>query len=119
MPSCSAHAVDLAAAAAVMTASQFRGHLRALVRRLQADDGMGRFERQRRATRLRMWTDPATGMGRLSGEFDPLTFATIERRVNDTMATLFAEAVPDVVSVGSVRQTGSSARVGVGGAGQR
>ena len=60
----------------------------------QADDGMGAYEQQQRATRLRLWTDAATGMGRLSGEFDPLTFAKLERRINDTLETLFADAVP-------------------------
>jgi hypothetical protein len=78
-----------------MTPHAFRRHMQALVRKIQADGGMGKLEQQQRATGLRMWVNPATGMGHISGEFDPVTFATLERRINDTLATRFAEQVPD------------------------
>ena len=112
------HALELAAAAAKMTESQFRKHVNALVRRIQADDGESVYERQLRATRLRWWTNHATGMGHLAGEFDPVTFAMLQRRIHDTVGTLFNETNPGHVSDGSVQETGPPPRVGAGGTGQ-
>src|SRR6185436_12355714 len=65
-----AHVGELTVAAKTMTPSAFRQHVQALVRRIQGDDGMSRFERQQRETRLRLWIDNS-GMGRVVGEFDP------------------------------------------------
>ena len=44
------------------TPDDFRMAVAAEVRRIQADDGMARLERQRRATRLRTWVDHRDGM---------------------------------------------------------
>ena len=82
-------------AAAVSTPEEFCRRLRVEARRLQTDDGMTRYERQRRAARLRSWTDRETGMWCLSGRFDPLTAATLSQALDSQLARLFAEAAPD------------------------
>jgi Domain of unknown function (DUF222) len=58
--------------------------------RLEADDGVARLERQRRATRLRTWTDKRDGMFRISGAFDPLTGQVLHGRFQAAMAAMFA-----------------------------
>jgi Domain of unknown function (DUF222) len=71
---------------------------RALARRarqLVDDDGIARFERQRRATTLRHWTDPASGMVCLHGEFDPETGARFIAALHSATERLFHDAVPD------------------------
>jgi Domain of unknown function (DUF222) len=62
---------------------------------LEGDDGAARLDRQRRATRLRSWTDRHSGMFRVSGSFDPLTGVAIQGRVNAAMAAMFAHGYPD------------------------
>ena len=80
--------------AAASTAEEFARRLRHEARRLQADDGMARFERQCRDTRLRTWTDRDTGMWCLSGRFDPRTGAGLSRALHDELGRRFADAVP-------------------------
>ena len=77
-----------------MTPDRFAVHVRRLVERIEADGGMARLERQRRATKLSAWVDQS-GMGRLAGQFDPVTFARLHRRLADTLDTMFADATPD------------------------
>ncbi|MEP7046703.1 MAG: HNH endonuclease [Ilumatobacteraceae bacterium] len=84
--------VDVASAS---TPEEFARRLRLEARRLETDDGMTRYERQRRAARLRSWTDHETGMWCLSGRFDPLTGATVSQALDGQLSRLFAEAVPD------------------------
>ena len=84
--------VDVAAAS---TPEEFSRRLRLEARLLETDDGMTRYERQRRAARLRSWTDRETGMWCLSARFDPLTGATLSQALDGQLARLFAEAVPD------------------------
>jgi hypothetical protein len=62
---------------------------------LQAADAISRFERQRRATTLRTWTDRDTGMVCLHGEFDPEHGASLLGRVRTTVESLFHDTVPD------------------------
>ncbi len=83
--------VDVASAA---TVDEFRRGLALEVRAIQADDGMARLERQRRATRLRTWTDN-DGMWRFAGQFDPVTGVKLAARLDGVVEALFAEAVPD------------------------
>jgi len=80
-------------AARRLTPGELQRRLRDEVRGILADDGLDRYRQQQRATRLRTWVDQA-GMGRIAGEFDPLTFATFETRLRQTMDTLFAEHTP-------------------------
>ena len=63
-------------------------------RALENDDGVTRFEQQRRDTTLRTWTDSRNGMFRISGSFDPLSGALLNGRLNAAVAALFAERTP-------------------------
>ena len=53
-----------------------------IVAQAREDDGLAKLERQRRATRVRCWTD-ADGMWCLSGRFDPVTGLEFEGRSFD------------------------------------
>ncbi|MEO8264610.1 MAG: DUF222 domain-containing protein [Ilumatobacteraceae bacterium] len=90
-----ARADTLADVAAAATPEEFAARLRLEARRLETNDGMDRYERQRRATRLRSWTDRETGMWCISGRFDPLTGATLSQALDGQLARIFAEGVPD------------------------
>jgi hypothetical protein len=59
------------------------------------ETGAEKIANQRRATRLRTWSDPATGMFRLSGAFDPVAGALLNGRLQAAMAALFTDCVPD------------------------
>jgi Domain of unknown function (DUF222) len=65
-------------------------------KRLEADDGVARLERQRRATRLKTWTDKHDGMFRISGSFDPYSGLAIQGRLNAAMAAMFANGIPEM-----------------------
>jgi hypothetical protein len=65
-------------------------------KRLEADDGVARLERQRGATRLRTWTDKHNGMFRISGQFDPFSGLAIHGRLQAAMAAMFAGGLPDM-----------------------
>jgi hypothetical protein len=82
---------DIAAAA---TVDEFRRRVELEATRLQADDGMDRLERQRRATRVSSWVD-AEGMWNLRGRFDPLTGARLAAKLEAAREALFAEQTPD------------------------
>ena len=82
------------AATSGSTPEEFAASLHAAAERIAADGGMSRFERQRRATRLRTWTDRASGMCRLSGTFDPESGARIHGRLEAAMAAMFATKTP-------------------------
>jgi len=79
-----AHAPELAEAATSMNLRDFRGLVERTVAAVRTDDGIPTFERQRRSTYLRAWTDD-DGMTNLRGRFDPVSGAAItsvlERRV--------------------------------------
>ncbi len=82
------------AAASGSTPEEFASSLNATAEQIAADGGMSRLERQRRATRLRTWTDRATGMWRLAGSFDPESGAHIHGRLEAAMAAMFATRTP-------------------------
>jgi hypothetical protein len=84
----------LADLAARTTPDEFEQAVRAEVRRLQADAGVARLARQRRATRLRHWID-GDGMWCLAGRFDPETGLKLHGRLKATVERLFAETVPE------------------------
>jgi hypothetical protein len=65
-------------------------------KRLEADDGVARLERQRGATRLRTWTDKHNGMFRISGQFVPFSGLAIHGRLQAPMAAMFAGKLPDL-----------------------
>ena len=85
---------SLTAVAAAATIDEFTRRLELEAKRLRADDGEDRFERQRRAARARSWTD-VDGMWNLSAKLDPLTGMKIAARLDTTVEALFAETVPD------------------------
>ena len=85
----------LAYTASHSTVAEFYKVLTERVRSIEADGGMKRFERQRRNTRLRLWIDKATGMGRLTGEFDPMSTAIIDAKLRARTNALFAQTAPD------------------------
>ena len=64
-------------------------------RQLSADDGVARFERQRRATTLRHWTDLSSGMVCLHGEFDPESGAMLISGLAAAADRLFRTTAPD------------------------
>lgn len=74
---------------------EFRTTMHSEVRRLQAENGTSRLERQRRDTRLRTWIDRETGMWHVAGRFDPETGLRLHGRLGAMVASLFAESVPD------------------------
>ena len=83
-----------AAATSGSTPEEFTASLTAAAERLAADGGIGRLERQRRGTRLRTWTDRATGMFRLAGSFDPESGARLHGRLEAAIAAMFATRTP-------------------------
>jgi hypothetical protein len=76
------------------TPEEFRSALAGEVRRIQADDGMTRLERQRRASRVRTWVDHRDGMWCLSGRFDPETGLRLHGRLVAALEAHFADQVP-------------------------
>jgi Domain of unknown function (DUF222) len=57
--------------------------------------GVARLERQRRAIRLKSWTDKHSGMFRISGWFDPLSGLAVQGRLLAAMAAMFANGIPE------------------------
>ncbi len=82
------------AATSGSTPEEFAVSLNAAAEQIAADGGISRLERQRRATRLRTWTDRASGMWRLSGSFDPESGARLHGRLEAAMAAMFAAKTP-------------------------
>jgi hypothetical protein len=83
--------VDVACAG---TVDEFAKRVKLEARRIEASDGIDRYERQRRNTRLSTWTDD-DGMWNLRGRFDPLTGTRIAARLDQTVETLFSETTPE------------------------
>ncbi len=77
---------DLVAHGAKVSPEEFGREVRRLGDMLSGDDGVARFEQQRRATRLRRGVDRVTGMHWLRGEFDPETgsglFTALQRQLD-------------------------------------
>jgi hypothetical protein len=89
------HGERLAEIAARATPEEFARAVKQAVNQVSADDGLSRLERQKRATRLRTWTDRDTGMVHLHGQFDPESGLTLLGRLHNTVETLFHDQVPD------------------------
>ena len=90
------HHDELAVAATRLSPAEFARHCQrvALVNEPE-DDGIERFRRQQRATRLKRWVDERTGMYRLYGEFDPETGEKIWAAVDRQVEAMFHDAHPD------------------------
>jgi hypothetical protein len=89
-----APALVKAAATSGSTPDEFAASLNEAAERIAADGGMARFEQQRRAARLRTWTNKATGMWHLSGAFDPESGVVLHGRIEAAMAAMFATKTP-------------------------
>jgi hypothetical protein len=76
------------------TPDELGRRLRQRINHLRTDDGVARFERQRRATRLRHWIDRDTGMVCVHGEFDPETGLSLVGRLRSMVERLFHDAAP-------------------------
>ena len=84
----------LADVAAASTVEAFARRVALEAKRIQADDGLDRLERQRRKVRVSTWVD-AEGMWNLRGQFDPVTGVRLASKLSATVEALFAEAVPE------------------------
>lgn len=85
----------LARIAAHTDPAEFASRVKTTVEQLRTDEGIERFERQRRATRLRSWVDRTDGTWRFSGVFDPLTGQQLVARIQAMREQLFRDARPD------------------------
>src|SRR3954447_8176035 len=84
----------IAEMAANGTQRQYRETVERIVGQARDDDGLERLARQRRAARLRWWTD-AHGMWNLSGKFDPVRGIELEGRLRNVVESLFHDKIPD------------------------
>ena len=86
---------NLGDVASVASVEEWRRRLALEAKNIRrGDDGIDRLERQRRDTRLSSWTD-GDGMVCIRGRFDPVTGRALLGRIDNAVAALFAEAVPD------------------------
>jgi hypothetical protein len=83
-----AEAESLLRSARRLTVDQFAKHVRSEVTRLSADRGLGVFERQRRATYLKVWND-VDGMVHLRGAFDPERGSVLLSRLEQRVEAMF------------------------------
>src|SRR3954451_21761891 len=89
-----AHGAVIADMAANGTPRQYRETVERIVGQARDDDGLERLARQRRASRLRWWTD-THGMWNLAGLFDPVRGIELEGRLRNTVEALFHDKTPD------------------------
>ena len=95
---------ELAADAADMTPRDFDKLLKKKVKDLQRESDEERLDRQRRNTRLSIWTDTATNMVHLKGSFDPVTGSEITAKLQDVVASIRAAGIPDTAPSDSLEQ---------------
>lgn len=81
--------------AGTMSPEAFGVEMRHVVDQLRADAGESRGRRQRRATRLRTWTDRSTGMVRLNGSFDPALARSLMANLHKALNARHAMPIPD------------------------
>ncbi len=80
---------ELAQAASTRSIAEFDAWVKRRAKQLDTSDGEERLEQQRRAVRLRTWTDD-DGMWNLSGRFDPATGKDIARELAARTKTIAA-----------------------------
>ena len=76
----------LAGLAATQSPEEFAHSCHRVTVLADADGGLGEFERQRRSCRLRRFVDEASGMFKLSGQFDPELGVRVWRAIDHTVA---------------------------------
>jgi hypothetical protein len=85
----------LARVAAQMSADDFGRHVRDCVRLALVDAGLRNLAAQKRAVRLRSWTDIATGMGKFVAELDPESALRFQNRLRARVEQLFHDREPE------------------------
>jgi uncharacterized protein DUF222 len=85
----------LAAEAARSTPEEFESHLKSEIARIDSREGGERLLRQKRAIRLRSWTDRESGMVIVRVELDPETGLRVISRIDKTVERLFHGKTPD------------------------
>jgi hypothetical protein len=85
----------LARLARRQTPDEFTRTVKDTVTAAHADGGIANLQRQRRATRLRTWTDHLTGMIHLNGQFDPESGLKLLGRLRTVTDTVFHDHQPD------------------------
>jgi hypothetical protein len=81
--------------AATMAVDDFDRYVHRLARDAQPDEGLSRFEQQRRSTQMRMWSD-RDGMLRCSAAFDPERGAAIAGRLQQQIEAMFHRGDRDI-----------------------
>jgi hypothetical protein len=61
----------------------------------RTDGGIANLDKQKRAARLKTWTDQVTGMVHLHGQFDPESGMTLVGRLRNVVEDLFHDKIPD------------------------
>lgn len=80
------------------TPDQFAAAVKRHVKLLSHDDGLSKFERQRRANRFRWWVD-RDGMVQTRGQFDPELGLRLTSAIEATVEQLFHGGLPDTCPV--------------------
>lgn len=83
----------LADAASTRSIAEFDAFVRRKAKQHDTSDAEDRLDRQRRATRVRTWTDD-DGMWNLKGRFDPDLGKDLARRLASATRAKFADAAP-------------------------
>jgi hypothetical protein len=78
----------LAADAARLPAETFRRRLRRSIDELTADDGLADTVAKQEQTSLRWWFDERTGMGHISGRFDPESYEKLTNAIDHHLTHL-------------------------------
>jgi hypothetical protein len=94
----------LAAAAANRSIADFDAFLKRAAKALDTSDAEDRLEQQRRATRLRTWTDD-DGMWNMKGRFDPDLGKELARRLSSATRTRFAQELPATAPADALERT--------------
>lgn len=89
----------LAERAAGSSPERFGEYCRRVARDVVGDEGVGEFERQRRATRLAMFRSPVSGMFVLRAEFDPELGARVSAAIEAEVDALRRDPRPGVSGV--------------------
>ncbi|WP_040496087.1 HNH endonuclease signature motif containing protein [Ilumatobacter nonamiensis] len=94
----------LAEAAAKRSIAEFDAYVKRKAKQHDTSDAEDRLERQRRATRLRTWTD-GEGMWNLNGRFDPDLGKDLARRIATATRRAFAEETPATAPTNPIERT--------------
>ncbi|MFK7917884.1 MAG: HNH endonuclease signature motif containing protein [Ilumatobacter sp.] len=94
----------LAHAASTRSIAEFDAYVKRQAKQHDTSDADDRLERQRRATRLRTWTDD-DGMWNLKGCFDPDLGKDLARRLGAATRSKFAEDTPDTAPTNPIERT--------------